>query len=271
MNSVWIVTMAVIAFALTVSSAHAQFFRDNFEDGSAVDGSPVTWVPEVPPYPVGEQRVEAGSFILTPARVEYPNPDFYETSWEIEADFPTDVLLRTQIRALGTSGVGYHVLYARDTTNVDAAQGVYTSAIVSTSGYLALLVGTNLSNTFLSEGTFSDLTTRTHDVNLELWLSGSDLRVFAWREGTPRPTAPKLTALSPLPNVVTGRVGVAFGQEKDIPSISGAFRYFEVVPVPEPSTALLAIVAILPALFWNIRTRSAARRHLRQDQVKSES
>jgi hypothetical protein len=244
-----------IATALPSPPTFAQYFRDDFEDGSATDGSPVTWVPEVPPYPVGEQRVEGGSFILTPARVVYAVPDFYETAWEIENDFATDVVLRTQIRALGTSGVGYHVLYARDTTNVDAGQGVFTSAIVSTGGYLALVVGTNLNNTFLSEGTFDDLTTRTHDINLELWLSGEDLRVFAWRDGTPRPTTPRLTALSPLQNVVTGRVGVAFGQEIDIPSISGAFRYFEVAAIPEPTSLGLAALSIMANLCCARRKR----------------
>jgi hypothetical protein len=87
---------------------------------------------------------------------------------------------------------------------------------------LALLVGKDLNNTFLAEGTFGDGTRRTNDINLQFWLAGRDLRVFAWRDGTLMRTTPKLSALSPLQNVATGRVGIAFGQEDDIPSISCA-------------------------------------------------
>jgi hypothetical protein len=226
------------------SAAQAQFFYDDFEDGSATDGSPVTWVPEVPPWPVGEQRVEAGSLILTPARDEFPNSGFYETDWEVEGDRPADLVLRAQVRALGSTEVAFHSIYARDTTSVDVRQGVYTSALVTTGGYLALIVGENLNNTFLSEGTFPDLTTRTHDVNLELRLLGQDLEVFAWRVGDPRPTTPRLSALSPLENVTMGRVGLAFAHEDDVPTISGAFRFFEVAPIPEPNTLTTATLCL---------------------------
>ena len=215
----------------------------------------MTWVPEVPPWPVGEQRVEAGSLILTPAREDFPNPDFYETDWEVEADLPTDLVLRARVRALGSSGGAFHGMYARDTTSVDAAQGNYTSMVLGTNGYLAILVGKDFNNTYLQEGTFADLTSRTHDINLEFWLSGRDLQVFAWRDGTPRPSTPRLTALSPLGNVTTGRVGIAFGQEDDIPTISGAFRDFEVAAVPEPASLGLAASAIMVILYRVRRKR----------------
>lgn len=93
---------ALVGFSMLwpASGAQGQYFRDDFEDGSATDGSPVTWAPEAPPWPVGQQRVEDGSLILTPAREAFPSPNWYETDWEVQQDMPIDIVVRTSVRTL---------------------------------------------------------------------------------------------------------------------------------------------------------------------------
>jgi hypothetical protein len=184
--------------------------------------------------------------ILTPAREAFPSPNWYETDWEVQQDMPTDIVVRTSVRALLGIGDAYHSVYARDTTSVDARQGVYTSLVLGTNGYMQLLMGKNLVTpaTILVDGTFPELQSRRHDVHLEFRLSGRDVQVFAWPEGTSRPANPRLQALSPLENVAIGRVGIAFAHRANSPSLSGAFRFVEVAQIPEPSTlGLLGLAA----------------------------
>jgi hypothetical protein len=48
------------------SAAQAQYFRDDFEDGSIADGVPATWKRYAPPFDQGEIEVLDGSLVLTP-------------------------------------------------------------------------------------------------------------------------------------------------------------------------------------------------------------
>jgi hypothetical protein len=242
-------------FTLTLPApptAQAQFFRDDFEDGSHTDGNPVTWVPEVPPFPVGDARVEAGSLVLTPTQSEF-YPDFWETDWEVEQEFPADVRVRTQVRAL-SPGPSYQGIFARDTHNVDARQGRSLAALIAPSGFVGLYRVSNSIGTVVAQATVGSLGTFSRDIHLELELIGPRASVYAWEDGTPRPATPLLQFNNlGQPYVTPGRVGLVAGQEDAMPFISSAFRYFEVSPIPEPSTALLGTVALLPILHWKRR------------------
>lgn len=60
------VTACLVAFGLAAPTTAATFFHDNFEDGSATDGQPVSWV--APGYAqTGTRVVQDGSLVLTAA------------------------------------------------------------------------------------------------------------------------------------------------------------------------------------------------------------
>ena len=140
------------------SAAQGQFFRDDFEDGSVKDGSPVTWVTEVPDFPEGDYRVEDGSFVLTPRPSEF-FADYWETDWEVERELPADFVVRTQVRALTsiTPGFSYQGIYARDTHNVNARQGLSVTALVTSDGYVAILRVTDGRGTHVTNRTLPGL------------------------------------------------------------------------------------------------------------------
>jgi hypothetical protein len=238
------------------SAAQAQYFRDDFEDGSVTDGSPVTWVTEVPDFPEGDYRVENGSFILTPRPSEF-FADYWETDWEVERELPADVVVRTQVRALTNvaPGFSYQGIYARDTHNVNARQGNAVGALVTSNGYVAILRVADGEGTHVTHRTIPELSSL-KDIHLELRLSGIEATLYAWPDGSPRPTTPTLFVRSVGGIYDTpGRVGVYAGQQDDTPLVASAFRFFEASPIPEPSTLGLLGLAAAGGMRRNSRRR----------------
>jgi hypothetical protein len=253
-NKLRLVAASVLVVVLS-HGAHAQFFHDDFEDGSITDGSPVTWVAEVAPFPVGDARVQTGSLVLTAIASEF-FPNFWETDWEVEQEFPADVAVRTQVRAL-SAGVSYQGIYARDTHNVNARQGASVAAIVASTGLVRLYRVVNSVGTVLLERSVPALGSLANDIHLELELIGPQASVYAWADGDARPALP-LLHFSDVgsAHLTPGRVGVFAGQEDVMPFISSAFRFVEVSPIPEPNSLTMAIVFFASLIVFRRQQRN---------------
>lgn len=250
-----IVILAVlIASDLNQVSEAGNYFRDDFEDGSATDGTPANWVP-VPGWGTGTREVVDGSFVHTPAGSD---PILHEMDTDVAGETYGDVSLRSQF---SISGSCWAVLYARSTYDIP---GVVTNFQVF--GYvrgfgrntfqIALGYANDLGANLLAE-TFVPLPDREADLHLQFDVFGDSMRLTGWPDGSDRPAAPQLTYdISALTDragtkVSEGKIGVfvvPFG-----PNTQVAFRDFEVVP--EPSTWILFVggVASLLTHAWHRR------------------
>ena len=98
-------TYCVLFFLLTSGSAKAQFFHDDFEDGDATNGMPVSWI--APAYAdAGSREVIDKSFVLTTTSREF------SMDTDVEGRVYGDVSLRTQFMSAAEDAVG---LYVRST------------------------------------------------------------------------------------------------------------------------------------------------------------
>ena len=108
--SIWTFSTLVVLLCVSFSSANAQlqppFFHDDFSDGDAEDGMPVTWIPG-PVGSLGTREVVDQNYVLTPtldeAVVSVPEGLVFG-----------DVSIRTQFRSSGSNWVGVN---ARSTSH----------------------------------------------------------------------------------------------------------------------------------------------------------
>lgn len=238
-------TVAVL-FLLASGRAEAQFFTDNFEDGSATDGMPVTWTPE-PPFDTGEFNVVGGDFLITPGPVPSLGPDWFESDAFVADRVFGDVTVKTQVRALGSG---------RSHTGV-----VVLSDFSSTSLWAAIRDdGRMIVGAFNDE--FEDLWEATSqvspiqmDVNLQFTVSDDAAEFYAWAVGGEKPSAPQLVVPN-LPDylLTEGHVGVFVASgSRTTQSTPSAYRWF--AAVPEPSTFALTTLAFLAVLCPVCRSR----------------
>jgi RNA polymerase sigma factor (sigma-70 family) len=229
----------------------AQFFLDDFEDGSIFDGTPVHWRQEGPPFDQGILLVQNGNLMITP-----PNTlpfDFVDVNVRVDGLVYTDVSLRTRLRVLGT-GTFSTGLNARNTYDLqNGLIGSWTTAQIRDDG--RLIIGAALNDQITELAVVpSDLNPTLYDVNLKFDLMGRTARLTAWREGMPMPGSPQVTAT--LPNYVAdqGAVGIFNAQslEQD-PKFPVAFRYFQAVP--EPSSVALGSLSGIVLASLAFRTR----------------
>ncbi|HEY3392970.1 MAG TPA: hypothetical protein VGK58_09700 [Lacipirellulaceae bacterium] len=214
----WLVLL--VGFA---PSAHAAGWFDDFNDGSATDGNPVTWIENLglsnnnPPFP-GDYNASSGDYVLTPA----PDPaDDNIMSSFVDESF-TDVYMRTQGIVLpdpnNPANVGGNlVLTAR--FDIATLSGYLVYFDVSGNLVLQLFIG--------GEGTdiagFDAPFNAGSEVVVELNIVGEELSAFAWLADDPngKPDEPQVTTLDFT--FASGVSGIAFAEDDD--GTAGVFRY----------------------------------------------
>jgi hypothetical protein len=223
----------VMGFA---ASAKAVSWSDNFNDGSIIDGTPVTWITNL-----GSPDHEPGSFF----------PSIYDASsgdllLDPDDDSPT-----------GSSSafvpVGFANTYIRTQGKVipdpndpanDGGNLVLTGRIdaATLSGYIMYFdSAANLNIQYLLGGTPTDIVPgSTYDapfnalseVVIELNIVGNQLSGYAWLADDPngKPASPQIS-ITDVDNVFTaGIAGIAY--DEDEPFTSGVYRYVSAQDTP---------------------------------------
>jgi len=212
----------VVVLALIGSIATGGIvFRDDFEDGSATDGAPVTWTPV--PGMTGSFEVIDGDFVMTrPSNIE----EMYSA---VNQYTLADTSIRTQARLIG-SGAWWLALLARGNfTN-------YTTyaLLLFNNGRLEIWrFGPPGPNSWMLAGADVGIDPRAQDVLLRFDVLGNELSAWAWREGDPMPAEPQVRTVHS--EWATGGVGIAADLGWRLSNNDAIFRYVEVYE-PSPPT-----------------------------------
>ena len=204
--------LAVIVLTLAVCSVPAQAvdtWFDDFSDGNAEDGDPLTWTPH--PALEGDYNATSGDYILTPG---FGAGDDDTMAASIEDITFTDVSVRTRARTVMAGNVG---LIAR----MDAA---------TISGYIGLVdSGSNLimsrveggqrSDEFDFQINFEDLSAL-EDLIIQLDVFGDTVSLSAWRPGDPQPEPQVVGTDSAF---ASGTTGLVYAEDEDL--ASGVFYW----------------------------------------------
>ncbi|MCP4256533.1 MAG: hypothetical protein GY774_03290 [Planctomycetes bacterium] len=209
-----LILVLVLGLTLVCSVATGGIvFRDDFEDGSATDGAPVTWSP-VSGF-AGSYEVIDGDYVLT-------RPTSYEEMYSgVDQYTLADTSIRTQARLIG-SGAWWFGLGARGNLGV----GFYV-ALWRNNGRLEIwrfgasaYVGSMLASAYVG------IDPRAQDVLLRFDVIGNELSAWAWREGDPMPAEPQVTAVHS--EFATGGVAVGADLGSQYSNNEAIFRYVEV-------------------------------------------
>jgi hypothetical protein len=212
--------VAVVVLTLVGSVATGGIvFLDDFEDGSATDGDPVTWSPV--PGATGSFDVTDGDYVMTrPTDIEemYSGVNQYTLA---------DTSIRTQARLIGSSAWWFG-LFAR----ANLADGtVYVALLKNNSKLEIWLFGRSPSSSGMLASANIGIDPRAQDVLLRFDVIGNELSAWAWREGDPMPAEPQVTAVHS--ELATGIVGVGADLGSRYSDNEAIFRYVEVdEPVP---------------------------------------
>jgi hypothetical protein len=213
-----------------VSSARAEtVFYDDFEDGSATDGKPVTWS-TIPNWPFTTHNVLAGDM-----RVGVSAPD---RSGVVGVPALTlgDTSIRAQLRAEGQTDQGFGVFVRGDLVN-----NIAHSFEVAADGGLWFGITGSL------QRIDSPLRPTQEDVILQLDAIGNSITAWAWRPGEAMPVMPAFSRItSQLPS---GSPGV-YTSSSTVPtgtSGTAVYRFVHVsnTSIPEPLSYFIASSALV--------------------------
>jgi len=234
--------IAVLCAIGNVRLAYGQTaFFDDFQDGSATDGMPVTWR-QHGHGPDGAWTVVDGDYVAKGI-----NPNVSETMGTQATDVIFSDAVSAQAKATILEGAGNLALKVRGSG--DGFFLGYGASIDSTgNAFLFRLEGNATTTPPIVLSLTSGLGFTSNDeVNLRLDAVGSELRFTVWPEGSERPTTPTLVANDAA--FPQGAVGFAFAEALSAPNSTALFHEFRAVVIPEPSTlplAGLSLLAVLP-------------------------
>jgi len=224
-NQCWRVFVVVASMVGLPGGALAAEWFDDFNDGSATDGMPLTWIENLglgnnnPPFP-GDYNASSGDYVMTP-----PPGDGTDESTMVSF-VPTafsDLYIRTQGMVLpdplDPNNVGGNlVLLGR----LDPA---------TVSGYLVYFdVSGNLNMQIIVGGVGTDIGTTFDapfnagsEVFVEMNIVGDQLSAFAWEANDPngKPDEPQVTATDAT--FTSGLAGIAYSEDDD--GTIGVFRF----------------------------------------------
>jgi hypothetical protein len=196
------------------------FFLEDFEDGDASDGEPVTWAIQALDGAVGTGIVSDGSYVLTTTGRCTLVPDGFDSIG--------DVSIRTLVRGLSTESEG---IMAVAHLQPDGRSAYLAS--VSEIGHIALWYSTQTTTTLPNLITYmadSSLNPFEKDLNVQFDVLGAELSLTVWALGSPKPSQAQLTATAPIV-LPPGRVGINT-QAKQI-----AIRSFDAIRIFSPPIA----------------------------------
>lgn len=220
--------VAFVASFWAGSAVLAVDWFDDFNDGSATDGNPVTWLEDFGgsgSFP-GVYDASSGDYLL--------DPDPFSPTGQMSALVPavsfTDVYMRTQGTVFpdpnNPLNVGGNLVL---TARIDP---------VNLTGYLVYFdVSGNLNLQILVGGGTTDIGTTfdapfnaASEVVLELNIVGEQLSAFAWLADDPngKPATPQVTATDN--SFASGIAGIAYAE--DDPETSGIYRYVAAQDTP---------------------------------------
>lgn len=212
-----------------------QVFCDNFSDGSATDGMPVTWVP------IGDTVLNATSGDA----VVSGNVRFNDSSFSglriVDREFG-NVSLRTQVRL---SEGGWIAVSVRDGASPIEQQ--YTG-VITVDGEIALGI-VHPDGSIFPTLTPTGLNPVDNDIMLQIDAIDDKIDFWAWSPGQPMPEVPSKSLRNSL--IQTGGISLNFGSTQD-KTVSGVFRYVQVATqsIPEPSAAILSCLGFACLLAW---------------------
>jgi hypothetical protein len=186
-------------------------FRDDFEDGSATDGIPVTWSP-VPGY-TGSFEVIDGDYVMT-------RPSDIEEMYSLVNQYTlADTSIRTQARLIGNAW--WLLLGARSTP-----AGTYVILMKNNARLEIWRFGPSASSSWMLAGANVGIDPREQDVLLRFDVIGNELSAWAWLVGDPMPAEPQVRTVHS--EFATGVVGVAADLGSRLSNNEAFFRYVEV-------------------------------------------
>ena len=207
----FVFSILVSAAVVAQEAEENHFFLEDFEDGDAMDGNPISWS-VVPQFGASSQgEVIDGSYVLdTRGRCTVRSDD---------SILMNDVSIRVQVRRLSPENDSILV----------AAHGqedwrAYIASVNDTGMHLWISTGMNPVPTSLSLKLTTDFNPYKKDINLQFDVVGKKLSLTAWAEGFTKPSRPQLTTTAPnlLP---PGFVGI----NTDAPKI--AIRKFDAIRI----------------------------------------
>ena len=223
---VWQLVAGLVLGLITAPAAQAVGWFDDFNDGSATDGNPLTWVENPGGFFPGTYDASSGDYVLTPV---VDGLDDSIVSSLVPVTF-TDVYIRTQ---------GIVMPDPNNPANV-GGNLVLTGRIDpdTVSGYIVYFdVSGNLNLQLLLGGSGGDIGT-TYDapfnasteVVLELNIVGDQLSAYVWEASDPngKPATPQVTATDPT--FTSGVSSIAFAEDDDL--TYGIFRYVAAQDTP---------------------------------------
>jgi len=207
----------VVVLTLVGSVATGEIvFLDDFEDGSATDGDPVTWSPV--PGLTGSFEVIDGDYVLT-------RPTDSEDMYCIVNQYTlADTSIRTQARLIG-SGAWWFGIGARGNVGV----GTYIALLKNNERLEIWRLGASAHVGSMLASADVGIDPRAQDVLLRFDVIGNELSAWAWREGDPMPAEPQVTAVHS--ELATGEVIVAADLGWQLSNNEAIFRYVEVYDV----------------------------------------
>jgi hypothetical protein len=219
------IVICVLTSTLCAGAASAAtIFTDDFNDGNAQDGSPVTWSPGP-----GSWDASSGDYVATGS---VPRVSL------VPAHLLGNTSARTQARVTGT--IGASIAIRRPQPLVGYAGGIRfggTLEIARVDGAAGVVV---LGTAVVPFNPVAE------DVVLQFDAIGNELSLWAWRVGDPMPNAPQLVAFDNT--YAQGFAGLISASSAAAASDSTTFRFIEVadshIPaIPEPSTFALVSLA----------------------------
>lgn len=209
--------LAAALLLLTIPSvSQAVGWFDDFTDGSAVDGSPLTWTYNEVGLTPGIYSATTGDFSLSaPGGGSDDN-----LGASIDATFDNSTYIRAQAfvqAAPGQPGTGGNVgVLAR--FNPGSLSGY--AAILDHNQLFSLLRLDFGTPTVLASGTVAGVDAAT-DALIELNVVGSQLDLYLWKPGTPKPATPTASASDTV--YASGRAGILYNEDND--NTAGVFRF----------------------------------------------
>jgi hypothetical protein len=212
----------ILALVLTLVGSVATggiVFLDDFEDGSATDGVPVTWSPA--PGATGSFEVIDGDYVLTRPR------DTEEMYSRVNQYTLADTSIRTQARLIG-SNAWWFGLGARG----NVGDGTYVALLKNNASLEIWLFGPSRSSSGMLASADVGIDPRAQDVLMRFDVIGNELSAWAWREGDPMPAEPQVRAVHS--EFATGGVAVGADLGSRYSDNEAIFRYVEVYDISPP-------------------------------------